>query len=171
MEAELQSHNLFLNTILDRIGRVKFHYLEQKEGELKEVRQERYGVASQQTAYVAAFSLAKRFKELRPAAMTALKEQASGTKSPQAAKLLMKFLKLDPEAAKFQMEFLKLEPKGLNKLLENLNYDPKAAKLIIEHLKRDPEAAKEQVEILKRDPEAAKLLEELQLLDVGKPKQ
>jgi len=89
MEAELQSHNLFLNTILDRIGRVKFHYLEQKEGELKEVRQERYGVASQQTAYVAAFSLAKRFKELRPAAMTALKEQASGTKSPQAAKLLM----------------------------------------------------------------------------------
>lgn len=79
MEAEIRSHEIFLNQVLDRISGIKTEYWELrkvgKEEKLVNVKDSRYGGTTMVGAYAAAVSLAKEFPALRGPAKEALERQ------------------------------------------------------------------------------------------------
>jgi hypothetical protein len=79
MEAQIRSHEIFLNQVLDRISGIKTEYWElRKVGEKEElvnVKDSRYGGTTMVGAYAAAVSLAKAFPALRGPAKEALERQ------------------------------------------------------------------------------------------------
>ena len=90
IEAQVRSHEIFLNQVLDRLSGIKVSYYEQNEaGELRLARREEFGGTTQVGAYAAAVSLACEFENLRRPAIEALAYQATlGTGDPTAQKML-----------------------------------------------------------------------------------
>jgi len=120
MEAQLRSHDIFMSGILDRMAMIKIRKFEavcpKEKGGFREVSQERYATTTQQTAYVAAFTLAKRFKELRPVAEAALDEQSKYTGSAEATELLGELYRAQgkySEAESLHKRFLEMREKTL----------------------------------------------------------
>jgi len=77
LEAQVRSHEIFLNQVLDRMSGVKVahHEVNSKTGELALQSQDQYGAVIQVGAYGSAVSLACRFDNLRLAALSALTYQ------------------------------------------------------------------------------------------------
>ncbi|MFX0199644.1 MAG: hypothetical protein ACFFCW_26270 [Candidatus Hodarchaeota archaeon] len=93
MEAQIRSHEIFLNQVLDRISGIKTEYWELrkvgKDEKLVNVKDERYGGTTMVGAYAAAVSLAKEFPALRGPAKEALERQG-GDRARKFLQLLEK---------------------------------------------------------------------------------
>jgi hypothetical protein len=89
MEAQIRSHQIFLNHVLDRMSGTKVDYSEYTSAGLKLIKRESYGGTTQVGAYAAAISLACEFENLRLPAEQALSFQIATAPKDNSARMML----------------------------------------------------------------------------------